>query len=177
MIDVFRRRRQGERGVLARVHLPGLRQGGVGACVCTVGGDVPSLCPLGIDDPYGSALAMLRELHADVAEAGGEIAVVATASEMARCLADGTFALLPALEGALPFRGDLRLVEDLCDRGVRVVGLTWNSRNEFGVGVGAGEGGLTRQGLRAVALMNDLGVVIDVAHASPTTFFDVARGT
>jgi len=177
MIDVFRRRRQGEHAVLARVHLPALARGGVAACVCTVGGDVPSLCPLGIDEPYGSAVAMLAELHADVAEADGEIAVVASAAEISRCLDEGILAILPALEGAMPFRGDLGLVEDLYDRGIRVVGLTWNSRNELAVGVGAGEGGLTPAGIRSVALMNELGMLVDLAHASPTTFWDVVRET
>ena len=45
------------------------------------------------------------------------------------------FAIVPAVEGALPFQGDLRLIVDLFERGVRIVGLTWNSRNEVAVGL------------------------------------------
>jgi len=177
MIDVFRRRREGEQAVLSRLHLPAFREGGVQACVCTVGGDVPSLCPLGVDQPRRSAVAMLEALHLDASESDGQVVVVSSAAELAACLAEGTLAIVPSLEGALPFQGDLGLVREFHDRGIRVVGLTWNSRNELAVGVGAGEGGLTPTGARAVGLMNELGIVVDLAHASPTTFWDVVRKT
>jgi membrane dipeptidase len=69
------------------------------------------------------------------------------------------------------------LVEDLYERGIRVVGLTWNTRNEFAVGINSGEGGLTETGARAIEFMNNLGAVIDLAHASPSTFWDVVEIT
>jgi membrane dipeptidase len=103
------------------------------------------------------------------------VAIAASSAELAQCIDRGTFAVVPALEGAMPVEGDLRLLEDLHARGVRVLGLTWNSRNELAVGLGSGEGGLTDLGREAVALMNDLGIVIDLSHASPATFWDVAE--
>lgn len=173
MIDVYRRRRAGERDVLARVHLPAYAEGGVVASVCTVAGDTAVQCPLGLDRAHRSAVAMLDALYADVAESDGRVAVATSADDVSACIERGTFAIVPAIEGAMPFEGDLGLVEDLYERGVRVVGLTWNSRNAFAVGLDSGEGGLTELGAQAVALMNDLGVVIDLSHASPTTFWDV----
>jgi membrane dipeptidase len=177
MIDVFRRRMQGERSVLARVHLPAFEQGGVQACVCTVGGDLLSLCPLGLDEPYGSAIAMLDALRDDVAESDGRLEVASSASEIAGCLERDVVALVPALEGAMPLKGEIRLIEDLYERGVRVIGLTWNSRNELATGVGAGTGGLTPAGVRAIGVMNRLGILIDLAHASEDTFWDAVRET
>lgn len=177
MIDVYGRRMAGERAVLARVHLPAYAEGGVVASVCTVGGDVASQCVFGLDEAHRSAVAVLDELRADVEESEGRIAVATSAAEVAGCIERGTFAVIPAVESAMPFEGDLRLVEDLCARGVRVVGLTWNSRNAFAVGLDSGEGGLTDLGARAVALMNELGVVVDLSHATPATFWDVARIT
>jgi membrane dipeptidase len=177
MIDVYRRRQAGERAVLARVHLPAYAEGGVVASVCTVGGDAAVQCPYGLEEAHRSAVAMLDALRADVAEADGRVAVATSAGEARAAIDRGAFAVIPAVEGAMVFEGELRLVEDLVERGVRVVGLTWNTRNAFAVGLDSGEGGLTDLGREAVGLMNDLGVVIDLSHASPTTFWDVAEIT
>jgi membrane dipeptidase len=174
MVDVFRRRREGEGDVLSRRHLPGLREGGVVACVCSCGGDARTLRPREHDDPYANAVAMLQELHADVAESDGRVAVVTSTDEMVDCIERGALAVLPGLEGASPIQGDLTRLEELHERGVRVVGLTWNSRNELAVGLDSGDGGLTPLGARAVEAMNRLGIMIDLAHASPSTFWDVA---
>ena len=54
VMDVYRRRADGERDVMRRVHLPRLREGGIGAAVCPVGGDTRGLDPLRA--PWESAL-------------------------------------------------------------------------------------------------------------------------
>ena len=176
MIDVFRRRRAGERAVLLRRHLPESTEGGVVASVCTVGGDGAALSPLGIDRPYESAVAKLDALRADVAESEGKIEIVSSAAELEACIERGVYAIIPSLEGASPVQGNLARIEELYERGVRVLGLTWNEPNELAVGTDAGvdDGGLTDVGAEAVALLNDLGIVIDLAHASKRTFTDVA---
>lgn len=177
MIDVYRRRRNGERAVLSRIHLPAYAEGGVVAAICTVGGDAASLLPLGVDEPYRSTLAMLDALHAEVAESDGRFEIVSSVAEVRACLERGTFAIIPSVEGASPFQGDLDLVRDLFDRGLRVVGLACNGRNELAVGMEAGDGGLSEIGAEAVRLMNELGLLVDLAHASPTTFWDVVAIT
>jgi membrane dipeptidase len=176
MIDVFRRRRAGERQVLVRRHLPEHRKGGVVAAVCTVGGDGAALNPLGIDRPYESAMRELDAVYADVAESEGAYEVASSAADVERCIARGVFAILPSIEGASPIEGTLDRIREFHERGLRVLGLTWNERNELAIGTDAGEDtGLSDVGAEAVVLMNDLGIVIDLAHASRGTFFDVAR--
>jgi membrane dipeptidase len=174
MIDVFRRRAAGERSVLSRRHLPAHRHGGVVASICTVGGDGVGLSPLGIDRPYESAVAKLDALDAEVAESEGMYEFASSAAEVEDCVRRGVFAIIPSFEGASPFQGDLGRIEEFYARGVRVVGLTWNERNELAVGTNAGDGGLTDLGGEAVTLMNGLGILIDLAHASLRTFDDVA---
>src|SRR5579872_2694000 len=175
-IDVFRRRRAGERQVLLRRHLSEHRKGGVVASVCRVGGDGAALSPLGIDKPYESAMAKLDALHADVAESDGAYEIASSATEVAGCIERGVFAIIPSLEGASPLEGRLDRIVELYDRGIRVLGLTWNERNELAIGTDAGDDtGLSETGREAIARMNDLGIVIDLAHASRRTFFDVAN--
>lgn len=145
------------------------------ACVCTCGGDVPALQPIRDADPYANTIELLSELHADVEDSEGVFSVVARSADIERCLDEGQIGLLPAIEGASPIQGDVGRLMDLVDRGIRVIGLTWNSRNEIAVGLEAGDGGLSSFGARAVEVMNRRGVIIDLAHASEATFWDVAR--
>jgi membrane dipeptidase len=175
MIDVYKRRQNGERAVLANVHLPAYQEGGIVASVCIVGGDASTVAPFGLDQAHRSSVALLDALYADAAESEGRVAVATSAAALAHYIDRGTFAVLPALEGAMPIEGDLRLLEDLHARGVRMVGLTWNSRNALAVGLDSGDGGLTDLGREAIGLMNELGLVIDLSHASPATFWDVAQ--
>jgi membrane dipeptidase len=53
-----------------------------------------------------------------------------------------------------------------------MVGLTWNRRNPYADGA-ADDGGLSRLGRTLVARLVELGVILDLAHASPTLFHEV----
>jgi membrane dipeptidase len=59
--------------------------------------------------------------------------------------------------------------------GVRSIQLTWNGRNLVGDGCGESETGgrLTGFGKSVVKEMNRLGMLIDVSHASESTFYSV----
>jgi membrane dipeptidase len=172
MIDVNRRRAQGERDVFERVHLPELRHGGVAASICTVGGDPSCLCPLGMERAYESALTLIGALHEDI-DASTAVQIASSAGEARRLINEGIYAVIPALEGAAPLEGNPERVGEFHELGVRSIGLTWNSRNEVAVGLRSGEGGLSDAGREVVREMNRLGVLVDLAHASPKTFWDV----
>jgi membrane dipeptidase len=175
MIDVARRRALGERRVLAETHLPGLREGGVALAVCPVGGDVASLCPLGLDRPFESALELIGLLEAEAEESEGRIVVVASSADARRALAEGVLGIVPSLEGASALAGGMERIRALHERGLRWVGLTWNGSNPLASGIATPEARLSREGLAAVWELNRMGVVIDVTHLSPAGFDDVVR--
>lgn len=177
MIDVARRRAGGERAVLANVHLPGFREGGVGLAVCPVGGDVSSLCPLGLHRPFESALELISQLEADAGESAGRVAVVRSSAEARRALDEGVVGIVPSLEGASALGGGLERIGELHERGLRWVGLTWNGANALASGIATPEVGLTTLGLAAVRELNRLAVVIDVTHLSWAGFADVLGET
>ncbi len=172
-VDVYRRRAAGESAVLSRIHAPAYRKGGVVASVCTVGGDTPLLGDA--TRPYETALTLLEAVEADVAESDGAFAIATSAGEVRSLIARGVFAIVLAIEGAAPVKGDLNVLQALYHRGIRIIGLTWNTRNEIAVGLDSGDGGLTAFGRKAVARMNELGIVVDLSHASDQTFWDVAE--
>lgn len=74
---------------------------------------------------------------------------------------------------------DLRKLDTVYQRGVRIATLTWNHENMLGfpnsVKPQVMQEGLKPFGIEAVERMNELGMVIDVSHLSDGGFRDVAR--
>ena len=70
---------------------------------------------------------------------------------------------------------NLHLIETFFNLGVRMMHLTYNRRNLLGDGCAeAANGGLSDFGRMAIAEMNRVGVIPDVAHSGQRTSFDAA---
>lgn len=101
------------------------------------------------------------------------------------CRAPGDLEKLPAggrhgailtVESAAALGGSLDNLEDWKRRGVKMCTLTWSGENELGRGVLApGTSGLTEFGREVVAAFEKAGVLVDISHASPELFWDVAE--
>lgn len=61
----------------------------------------------------------------------------------------------------------------LYNRGIRHASLTWNEVNAYGSGVSNTELGLTAKGIKLIALMEELGMVIDLSHSNEKTFKEI----
>jgi membrane dipeptidase len=78
-----------------------------------------------------------------------------------------------SMEGASPLCGDLKMLEVFYRQGLRAIGLTWNHRNELADGLGVGSNyGLTPFGRDVVKRMNELGMVVDLAHINEAGFWE-----
>lgn len=79
------------------------------------------------------------------------------------------------VESGAALGGKLEHIQDFQKLGVRMCTLTWNGATEIGRGVMApGNTGLTPFGRQAVKEMEAAGILIDLSHASPELFWDVA---
>lgn len=86
--------------------------------------------------------------------------------------------LIFTVEGGVAVAGDISKVNYLYNCGVRVMTLTWNGSCEIGDGILVeNPKGLTDFGLKAVRNMEEIGMVIDISHASEPLFYDVAENT
>jgi membrane dipeptidase len=75
-------------------------------------------------------------------------------------------------------RDELRLVSRFFKLGVRMMHVTYNRRNPLGDGAGEpNDGGLSDFGKAAVAEMNRVGVIVDVAHSGYRTSLEAARAS
>ena len=78
------------------------------------------------------------------------------------------------IEGAHPLEGKLENLDQLFEQGLRIVGLTHFFDNELGGSLhGLSGEGLNDFGLSVVRRANELGLIIDIAHASPRMVAEV----
>jgi membrane dipeptidase len=169
LLEVTARSDRGEANPFAEHWLPNLQRGGVSLQVCPMYPELERM-------PEGTLREVLNQVAAfnrAVRENPDRVARVRTAADL-DALDGERVGLLLSMEGAEPFGYDPRMAEVFWDLGVRMLGLTWNRRNAFADGAGEdGAGGLSRLGRELVAVCAQLGMVIDLAHASERTFWDV----
>jgi membrane dipeptidase len=146
--------------------LPQLRAGGV---------DVQVL-PVFIDDDYrpeGALRQTLKMLESGWTIADGnpdDVAVCLDGADVDHALASGRIALVLALEGCEAVGKDVELLSTLYRCGVRVASLTHFGRTLLADGSGEDPAGsrLTAAGVEAVAVMEELGLLLDVSHLGAT---------
>lgn len=79
-----------------------------------------------------------------------------------------------ATEGAHPLEGNLDNLKRLHDAGFRMIGLHHFFDNELGGSLhGVSKGGLSPFGFQAVKAMEEMGIIIDLAHSSEQVVADV----
>lgn len=122
------------------------------------------------------ALQMISAFFDEVEAVDGLVEHITTTSQLEKVLLDPkAVGAILSIEGGEALEGDIRVLDCLYRLGVRSIGLTWNQRNQIADGVGERDtkGGLTRFGKEVVKRMNELGMLIDLAHISENGFWDV----
>ncbi len=86
--------------------------------------------------------------------------------------------IILSVEGGAVLGGDIKNIDYLYKKGVKMMTLTWNDSCEIGDGVGAAcPKGLSDFGHRVIEKMEKLNMIIDLSHASEKLFYDVAEAT
>jgi len=157
-------------------HLKRIKSGGIVGAVlidCRMAGE--SAGPEHLEQ-------FIATVQRELAAAGNSLVHVKSAADLEGALRTKSFAAIVGYEGLSPTKGDLNWIPRLYDEaGLRVAVLTHNDDNEYGGGALGVRGGalstkilgLTEKGRQAVALMNELGILIDIAHAGPQTRTDI----
>jgi membrane dipeptidase len=115
--------------------------------------------------------------QADIAHAD-RVMVVRTLRDIQFAHETGRVGIVFGLEAATPIGNDLDKLDILFGLGVRQVGIAYSDSNGLGAGLNEPvDYGLTAFGRRAVKRMNDLGLAIDLSHASDRTGIEAAAAS
>ena len=156
--------RRGEAVAFQRYWLPSLVAGGVGVQICPLYGEGARR-----RDARERTLAQVAEFNRLVEANAEHVGHVRTRAD----LDDTRLRLVLAMEGAEPLEGDPHAFDEWYERGVRSASLTWNHANDFAGGIDTPTQGLTARGRLLVRRIAELGVMLDLAHASEQTWRDV----
>ena len=167
-----------------RVDLPKMRRGGLAA------GCFAAYVPQAARTPENDAVAIERALGMlqvirgmGRSENGISARVTVTVSEIEAAKRDGVLAIIPAVENGFSVGSDLSRLAKFRALGARYMTMTHNGHNALAdssnpradLGDATAEhGGLSALGRAAIAEMNRLGMVVDVAHVSRDTMLQAA---
>ncbi|MEM9536283.1 MAG: dipeptidase [Cyanobacteria bacterium P01_E01_bin.45] len=129
--------------------------------------------------PLQRALYQARKLQRFADRSNGQLRIIKTAEELEQLLRDrqdnpNVVGALLALEGAQALEGNIANLDRLYDAGFRMLGLSHFVDTDIGGSAhGWQKGGLTELGQQVVSRAQELGMAIDLAHASDILFDDV----
>ncbi|HOX36444.1 MAG TPA: dipeptidase [Candidatus Brocadiia bacterium] len=125
------------------------------------------------------ALFQAGLMHKAQEHSGGKFTIIKTSEDLddfllARAGDREMIAGFIGCEGMHCLEGNLRNVDELFNAGVRMMGPTHFFDNDVaGSAHGINKGGLTEFGKLCIKRMEELGMIVDLAHSSPKTIEDV----
>lgn len=120
--------------------------------------------------------ALLSFICSEIANNGDLVSLCRNAAEIKAANGEGKIAALLSVEGSELLGCDFARLRDAYARGVRIVNLCWNYDNAVcGAANGMSGGGLTARGREFVLTMQEMGMAVDLSHASERTFWDVCE--
>jgi membrane dipeptidase len=150
---------------LAR-RLPDVRAGGVDAALATVGA---------IEDFRTTMEIVARWLEID-RQRKEPIRIARTVADIRAAKAAGLTAVVLHFQGADPIEDELDFLNVFHASGLRVMQLTYNARNRLGDGCfEPTDAGLSKFGRSVIRRMEELGIVVDLAHAGIRTMLEAAE--
>ncbi len=151
------------------IDLPRLREGGMGAQVFAA-----FIHPKEAARGFARALELVSAFERLLVESPVALGKAMTAREVEALQGGDRIGAILAIENGSAIERDVANLEWLYRRGVRMMSLTWNQSNALADGaLEVVHGGLTSFGRTVVARMQELGMVVDVSHLSPQSFWDV----
>lgn len=174
--SIFRGRDIGQRLDVGHTDIPRLQEGGVDVQVFAVW-SYDADWPTGA---FAHANEQIDSLESLVARNPDKIAIAKNSSDIERILEDGKIVALIGIESGNMIESSIENLEKLHDRGAVYLTLTWNFNLPWVTAAAVEDTkpaeeqqGLSPLGKDIVRRMNELGMMIDLSHASKKTFYDV----
>jgi membrane dipeptidase len=164
------------RDTTGHMDLPRLQEGGVDlqvlACFVSTGME-PEKCRPRVDE-------LIDSIEAQIDRNPDKITVCRTAGEAEGIVASGKVAAFIGIENGVAINNDLENLQHFYDRGVRYMTLTHTASSDWCISSAdtvEASHGLTDFGRNVVRKMNELGMIVDVSHASVSAVEEILKAT
>lgn len=160
-------------GHTSRTDLANLAKGGIGAVALAIAVGPGPRTPQGVKAARAEANAKLAWIRGFIQDHPKDVALALNAEDIERIHAAGKIAIIESFLNARSIGDDLLAINAFQRDGVRLLGLAHAGNNEFAdssrpTGDPAVEHhGLSPLGRESVAVLNKLGVIIDVSQLTP----------
>ena len=156
-----------------QVDFPKLRRGGVDGSFFAL----YTPAELSTEDACYRALQMISAVNEVIEESDGKAVLTCTPAQAAENKEKGVFSIFLGMENGFPIGESLSLLRLFYGLGTRYLTLTHNGDNAIADSAAEGKtwGGLSPFGREVMAMMNRLGMMVDLSHASDATFWDCIR--
>ncbi len=162
-----------------QVSFPLMKQGGLDAAFFAIYLDQGPLRDSSRDSVYRYAMEEIRLFKEYVAKRSGEAAIACSPEDLYKLKKKGKSIVVLALENGYGIGTDIEKVDAFYNAGCRYITLCHNYTNDICDASRYvnpnGHGGLSEFGKQVVKRMNELGMLVDVSHASTSTLYDVIK--
>ncbi len=159
----------------SKIDLPRMKEGGMDGIWFAVFVGQGERTPEGNREAMEEALEITREIYNMVEKYPEDLEVATKADDLARISKMGKHAIYIGMENGYPLGNNPELLDTYYEKGIRYVTLVHTENNDIcdSSTDSLEHGGLSPLGEEVVARMNDLGMLIDVSHASDDSFYEV----
>lgn len=159
----------------SKVDLPRMKEGGLDGIYFAVFVGQGDRTPEGNAQARAEALAILDTVDALLARYPEELELATKASDLERIAGKGRRAIYLGMENGYPIGQDLDMLDVYYQRGIRYTTMVHSRTNDIcdSSTDSAEYDGLSPFGEQVVGRMNELGMMIDLSHASDATVEDV----
>lgn len=133
----------------------------------------------GYEKCYEHALEMIKFLETQVNTYSNDISIARSYEEIRQNEADGKISVIATIEEGGILNDKMERLHGLYERGIRLMTLMWNYENCLGHPNSKDselmQKGLKPFGIEVVRRMGELGMIVDISHASDGSFWDVIK--
>jgi len=167
--------RNDPRETRSKIDLPRMKEGSMDGIWFAVFVGQGERSPEGNEAAKQRALEVTETIYETVDRYSGDLEVATRAGDLERIANKGKHAIYLGMENGYPIGNNPDLLNMYYDKGIRYVTLVHSSNNDLcdSSTDTLEHNGLSPLGEEVVGRMNDLGMIIDVSHASDQSFYDV----
>lgn len=159
----------------SKLDLPRMKEGGLDGVFFAVFVGQGSRDSIGNAHAKAEADLVIDSINSMLKTFQDEMELAVNSGDLKRIADEGKRAIFLGMENGYPLGNDLSLVDKYYEEGVRYITLVHTRNNDIcdSSNDSSVHNGITEFGTKVVAKMNDLGIMIDVSHASDKSFDDI----